>query len=1656
MDGKAVIGKEVELIKKLPSNQASKLDDALGGIKPKTGAETSSARSSASANERKIKRQEVNDVLISLIAANPLLDLNALYNEYKDREFFPTNVKELIRMRDKLNRMPINERMVYARKYYEPEIGDKFPYGGSEVEYTERGWVVNGNVQLDTDTYTERFLEAKVIKETILQQINALNEQIEEEAPELTEPDAVVNYDNKETLLTRAGEQADTDDGRARSEILTNLSTVLSSLGNSIRNFNVKAFDSSAEFHAYALSVGADVSRDDGGAYIRFVDGSRVIAINLETARPWDPFHEAVHAYFYDVIGLNGTRADLQMAIQTALKSLRIKATKDDGKGRTADERALSTSGTGQTPESYLYGDFVKRYMDQGANIQAGEFLAELSALMASGRVEMDQLSYFGKIVQKISDFLTKIIFGKRRASQYRVDTEKGAKRFVENLAKNLLSGQRLIVPSDFVYKGERLTAGRTDVTEEVQTLASKHSDNRQTMKDIVLDFISKNIASTGGNSTNAALIIDTLANAQGVFTRTQLEQMAAPYIKTPNKLTGFLEESQDGPPRMSNAFLADTLTKLGVDDINKETNELQRFDLRESMARAVNGNLVNEVGLNDIKERLKNSRIDSTDQAVLMLLIAEQTDRRSLLESKLALENLKQSPDSEVIKQLQSDYANTTASLIDLYNTMKDVGSVAGSILGQRGRILTEAMFDPDYIISSIMKKSENMEGIDDRTAARVRGLANNAKRLLDQMKNLEGQSQEVAMRDLYRMAEDALNAEFMTPYRTKKFDEALQEWKDKFNTIITSARSSKTGAMSAKTASTSSLRDKNYRSTLAAMIGTYMTNNPGANINQAVAAVRNVTNNNVSEQELLAAFLEFSGIAEQKLSNKFDLDKDDLNKLRAITKGLNKNVNDIERAIVSAINSMGKGDQRLTIANINFLNKITKDFQDVINTLSVSGGVLNYVDDLTQKTINDQIEIINDKLISLSLANPNQVINREDFKVIAEALSNIRAGLKVNIIDKQISNVRNAIKGLRRGDVNQVIRIMPSADSRRVNAMLARKRSELSLANRQLAKEIEDAIFEHNLKSRTPFDRTLKKTKRFISTYILLSRQLKAMADISSNFVQLADLTFAGMIEGAADLILGRPGPNGKRVRTNDFYRTMFVDQSRLLALNFKQFVSMYTRNMTPDEAYAQASDFLADFKERYALTYHLMERAGLEITVPGDINATEELYASDAINGFFLARVLGLSGAKTVSEIHMSTYMNMIRMVHFQQFLDLYPDASEADLEKTAAIINEMSGRTSINTKFEQGFVQAGQYVLFAPRMYLSRIKSNLNAVNALGSSIAYASGALNPEHTSILMPKNSAYYTLRKHVASMAGYYSTLSLAGFIYSLLKGVDDEDERGFVWDFYGNNFGKYQFGQRIIDANSGKRKTSTTMLKMVDVVLGNKQERDGVVSDEDAEFYTEDVAGKSFKTRFFGSKDAPTLAFDYFKSSLAPHITLFTQLGTGTDFFGVPYTSRDYEVFGVPIPQSLSSRAVALTVGHFPIVFDDFIASAARGEFKEKFEENLVDAAFGTFGINTHVTPLLGTRKLALGMYDANIKPPVPITSNTPEKIKRDLFIRHVYEQRFRDEMGDAILDYTNGLSIKDFKDHSEEIKQFIKEYSPELKSRLYDELDLLYGVY
>lgn len=184
-----------------------------------------------------------------------------------------------------------------------------------------------------------------------------------------------------------------------------------------------------------------------------------------------------------------------------------------------------------------------------------------------------------------------------------------------------------------------------------------------------------------------------------------------------------------------------------------------------------------------------------------------------------------------------------------------------------------------------------------------------------------------------------------------------------------------------------------------------------------------------------------------------------------------------------------------------------------------------------------------------------------------------------------------------------------------------------------------------------------------------------------------------------------------------------------------------------------------------------HYLREGARLFLSdLRGKLNAKEEHFASS-----WAEKIPVWGKVVKGSERHMTTYLNLLRVAAFDQFLAKHPNATPAELRGWADFINKASGRGDFGKYAGVGDLLALGF--FAPKFALSRIQAPLALVGKKQRGLPRVQKAI-----------------AKELVATTALGVTTLTLAHFA-GLEVGLDPDE----------SDWGKIRFGDTRVDIFAG-----------------------------------------------------------------------------------------------------------------------------------------------------------------------------------------------------------------------------------------------------------
>jgi hypothetical protein len=636
-----------------------------------------------------------------------------------------------------------------------------------------------------------------------------------------------------------------------------------------------------------------------------------------------------------------------------------------------------------------------------------------------------------------------------------------------------------------------------------------------------------------------------------------------------------------------------------------------------------------------------------------------------------------------------------------------------------------------------------------------------------------------------------------------------------------------------------------------------------------------------------------------------------------------------------------------------------------------------------------------LNDALLDMASGN----MTHANIKKFADGIGEIKAQLSVDNINMSIKDTQEAIDLLRKGDITAVNRILPNLDNRRINSLLVKKRTELSLARAQLRKEMAEAIRIYKLR-----DLSLRDTIKFqftsaAKTFINTTRSIVASADMSAVLIQANILTLSSL--------LSKRGYKGVFDRDNESLSNMQTGAIRefleIAKTSFKVFLEKGTY-----EAATQYNELLKSDPVRQ----RRRDRAGLEMTNPGDINSAEEFYQSNFVDNM---KFLWIGRIKRSSEAHMSLYLNFMRASAFDAFAESGARTS-AELEAYAEYLNEVTGRKTLKGKSEKAFVTLMQPVLFAPRLYLSRVSSHWTAAKAVGAVVG--GGGKSSGMTRSVGAHIVANQVKRAAVLSIINLMMAAIIGG------GGIEDDPEK--------KQFLSFRWGNKQVDLAPGSTGTLSLLYRTAAAATGLKL----------------DVDDKS-KTRLYDMTAKDVIA-DYLFMRPHPFLSASWSAITGRDFFGDRYT-EDIN----------TSRLLGLTT-FMPIPAQEVIGVLLEDEVDTS---DILGIPLATFGGKYIKYDNMQHVDINKAFRNINYLKPSPNggSPKMPEWIKGDDYLAAKYKKDFKNRLGALLLEYEFLRMTKDLSEYKPEVqeemietaKKFVRDQAKLVREGLIQEYEGKYSL-
>jgi len=582
---------------------------------------------------------------------------------------------------------------------------------------------------------------------------------------------------------------------------------------------------------------------------------------------------------------------------------------------------------------------------------------------------------------------------------------------------------------------------------------------------------------------------------------------------------------------------------------------------------------------------------------------------------------------------------------------------------------------------------------------------------------------------------------------------------------------------------------------------------------LDELAAEVLNSTGFAIGKENVYIAMAEFSGEVMNRVSNKMQIDLEKAKEKRAIGRLVKKEFKKLRELMSKSVPSTAVLNEVIaTVSNIS----------SVVTALSANlAAPLDLIGEIN--SIAGEIETISLAIITKGSIDPRS------FQRLTEQFNKMENALEADYIGERIKALDAAIGKLEKGEIDGINAIVAAPQIQRIDQRIAKLRSQASIKQQRLKTLMEDTLFQYEQDKLTRTQRVKRRLARAFGIAFEGTRSIVASADHSAVFQQGNTLTYAGLLSDALVSIVGnekiRNRLGGNLGVLNSFARSSQSALDTFMTASYEDALVIHNR-MTGSEK------------------HQIRLLAGLEVSEPGDISSAEEMFVGTAIN-----RVALVGRIKMSSEVAMTLYLNMLRVTAFDNFLSAYPDASIAELQQFAAILNEMTGRK----KFEGVFQGLNKVVgglsplLFAPRLYASRAFWFLRQfVVPVDVAITLIPGVRHGllHHRKVA---RQLIAILARSRATQIGVFATL---GMIFGGAVGDDPED----------STFGKYLFGTRAYTVDPGSFQLAVLIYGMIQAE--NNQPYDAI--------------------------------FRYIKYKLHPFWSSAVQAAYGADFLGRPYTDN------------------------------------------------------------------------------------------------------------------------------------------------------------------
>jgi uncharacterized protein YidB (DUF937 family) len=1530
------------------------LEKDLDSLLGEDVSETQQSKAEITEDEKQ-RRDKVQKVIQQMMLLNPALTPEYFKEKYGKRKGYLHSLVTAAYKGTKNLTVDDRANSLLANGIdYKPENGSVDYIGDREFVFKNGRWESDGKPA--TKAESDNMTYQSLVSQIYQAQLTTQVETITK-AKEEVAPSKVLS-----NIESMTDEQLDS---LPKNPVIEALRKSVDSLRSILPNIEFYYAKDSKDFLRFATLVGGDVNLNDGGAYIRDSEGRRIIVINGQTANTWTPYHEALHAYLVDGLDIRPDQAEMR-SLQRALT-------------RVINESFPSDLKT-----------FLNNYTEED---QASEYFVEMLGRVIANRNSITP-SFFQKLKIILNKFLESIGYPR---STYNLDKKVDTIMLLNTIVRSFSDGKPLYNYDVSNNQWERVSTEReTDAPKSIETLSSRVKESQEKLKDLLEAFINEH-----GSIDNYRLIRDVVNKVAGnIVSREWVDSKMYSVRNTKKMIANY---------RGSFSDIDHVLTSLGATPLERN-NVVMRAAFNDAMSKYTTLTHASVV------KSIEQNTVTGAEQLWVWEELIKTEQQLRNLDNEIELARKTYATDqSELLNHRRS-------ALMDQYIELAEmdaaIGYSAGRTLGMRSKRM-------DRVFYQILKPLQSIKG--DVSKEFKRDIAEKQRMLskMEESLELEGiAKRDRIARSLVDMAKEGFPV-LVSKYRVGKIKNSLSDELKRYDKIkgdlnkvfgdLTKGSSetfnsygllSHPNTKQARSLIADAVKSKHEALKL---IASQTNANAVVDLDTVVDEVVKDHPTILTREIVYSAIIEFSESAVKLVKDNFLSDLSEVKRLSKEGRRLRRMLDNISTSIESVMKNPRSS------RGVNNLMAKYEDFKKEIERLEA----LKLFDSESTKEIKTELDVLINNIPILSAGN----VSRDVFvDMILTPLAKVKEALDIPKLNAHIKNLQEDIEKIKLGDISALNRIDISKDSRIDRGVARAKRAELALRRAELKKVVDDAIFDHNLRKLSPMQRAYRKTGRFLYTSLTLMRPLKAMMDVSAIGVQGGLITASLLINGRAwkKLLLNTPSSIAAMPSTLQ----AFIKGDADTVFKYNDDPIRYITKIT---AYSMVEFFRniknADYKQsqnivnRWKADHPEAILSGLELTLPGDVNATEELYQAQLVDNMWV-----VGGIKSASEIHMSLVLNYYRLFMFESFRTTGKVKTDKEQQAVATLLNSLTGRAEIPDKLKNAVNTFGS-ILFAPRMYYSTMNDFVNLAKAVPGSIGLVDS----------LPRKASRWYLGLWSKAVSGNVVSGVLMTLLYNLLGEDDDEQpiKETFGLNTQEGDLFRVRLGNAKIDLGGRHSGIFRAVAQTVELGIGDSRD---VLDDN----YKKDrYADRFYKKSVFD----PTIT--YLLNHLNPGVRGVASVFTGKDFFGTPYDND----------KSLA-RMKALGYAFMPISVENFIQMVSTKGFDT---EDFIAQVSGLAGYNVHHTTNMRNLKLATYFKELNMNYPNAVSKANHVLIKENKFYNSKYKEVFEELMGNAIQDSVSwadiealrdeGVSERDIKDFKRELNKVAKSIREEAERTVLD---------